>query len=169
MPTMDGCRDFIGYGRTPPDPRWPDKAGIAVNIVVNYEEGSEPSFPDGDEVSETGLTEGGGGGFEGRDLAAESMFEYGSRVGFWRVARLLSERGTAATIFGCAVALERHPEVAAAIRQLGYDICCHGYRWSVISHSLWSASVRGSPPRSRVSSEPVASVRAVGIVAMVPV
>jgi hypothetical protein len=102
-------------------------------------------------------------------FAAESMFEYGSRVGFWRVARLLSERGTAATIFGCAVALERHPEVAAAIRQLGYDICCHGYRWSVISHSLWSASVRGSPLRSRVSSEPVASVRAVGIVAMVPV
>jgi allantoinase len=91
--------------------------------------GSEPSFPDGDEVSETGLTEGGGGGFEGRDLAAESMFEYGSRVGFGRVARLLSERGTAATIFGCAVALERHPEVAAAIRQLGYDIYCHGYRW----------------------------------------
>jgi allantoinase len=76
---------------SPPNPEWPKGARIAVNIVINYEEGSEPSFLDGDAASETGLTEGGGGGFEGPDLAAESMFEYGSRVGFCRLIRLLSE------------------------------------------------------------------------------
>ncbi|MCW6509281.1 allantoinase PuuE [Lichenifustis flavocetrariae] len=122
-------RDFIGYGRRPPHPRWPGDARLALNIVLNVEEGSEPSVPDGDDASETGLTEGGGGGFEGRDLAAESMFEYGSRVGFWRILRILEERGMTATMFACALALERNPEGAAAIRDGGYDVCCHGYRW----------------------------------------
>jgi NAD(P)-dependent dehydrogenase (short-subunit alcohol dehydrogenase family) len=131
--------------------------------------GSEPSFPDGDGTSETGLTEGGGGGFEGRDLAAESMFEYGSRVGFWRVARLLAERGMPATIFGCAIALERHPEAAAAIVQLGYDICCHGYRWE--RHQTLSLDRE----RGRIvdaialSSAPAASASVAGTVAMVRV
>ncbi|TLY49127.1 MAG: chitin deacetylase, partial [Gammaproteobacteria bacterium] len=77
-------RDLIGYGRNPPHPQWPGAARIALNFCINYEEGSEPSFADGDGVTEAALTEGGGGGFEGRDLAAESMFEYGSRIGFWR-------------------------------------------------------------------------------------
>jgi len=122
-------RDFVGYGARPPHPRWPGGARLALNFCLNYEEGSEPSFPDGDGVSEAGLTEGGAGAFEGRDLAAESMFEYGSRVGFWRLARLLSERGMTATVFGCALALERNPAVCAAIRELGYDICAHGWRW----------------------------------------
>jgi peptidoglycan/xylan/chitin deacetylase (PgdA/CDA1 family) len=101
-------------------------------------------------MTETGLTEGGGGGFEGRDLAAESMFEFGSRVGFWRVARLLSERGMAATIFGCAVALERNPEAALAIRQLGYDICCHGYRWE--RHQTLSVEVERARIAAAVAS-----------------
>ena len=122
-------RDIVGYGRRPPDPRWPGGARLALNIVLNVEEGSEPSFADGDNYSETALTEGGGGGFSGRDLAAESMYEYGSRVGFWRILRLLDERRMAATMFACAVALERNPEAAAAIRELGHDVCCHGYRW----------------------------------------
>ena len=74
-------RDFVGYGGAWPDPKWPGNARLALNICINYEEGSEPAIPDGDAASETGLTEGGSGGFEGRDLAAESMFEYGSRVG----------------------------------------------------------------------------------------
>jgi peptidoglycan/xylan/chitin deacetylase (PgdA/CDA1 family) len=130
----DQNRDFIGYGRNPPDPRWPGGARIALNICVNYEEGSEASFADGDGVTEAALTEGGGGGFEGRDLAAESMFEYGSRVGFWRLIRLLSERGMTATIMGCALALERNPEAAAAIRELGYDVCAHGWRWERHQH-----------------------------------
>ncbi|WP_315838240.1 allantoinase PuuE [Bradyrhizobium prioriisuperbiae] len=121
-------RDFIGYGRNPPDPKWPGGARIALNICINYEEGSEPSFADGDGVTETALTEG-GGGFAGRDLAAESMFEYGSRVGFWRLTRLLADRGMTATVMGCALALERNPEAAAAIPELGYDVCAHGWRW----------------------------------------
>lgn len=122
-------RDFVGYGPNPPDPRWPGGARIAVNIVVNYEEGSEPSYPDGDGQSEDGLSEGGGGAFAGRDLGAESMFEYGSRVGVWRLFRLLQEAGVPATIFGCAQALERNPQVAQAIRDNGWDVCAHGDRW----------------------------------------
>src|ERR1700761_9599865 len=78
---VHGERDFVGYGRNPPDPKWPGGARIAINFCINYEEGSEASFADGDEATETALTEGGGGGFPGRDLAAESMFEYGSRIG----------------------------------------------------------------------------------------
>ena len=104
-------RDFIGYGPTPPDPRWPGGARIAVNFVLNHEEGSEPSYPDGDNVSEWGLTEVApvNPGVTGRDLAAESMFAYGSRVGVWRILRLFAERNIPLTVFGCALALERNP------------------------------------------------------------
>jgi len=127
----DVKRDFVGYGGTPPDPQWPGGARLAVNFVFNYEEGSEPSFELGDGVTESGLTEAHGlnqtGG--GRDLAAEGMFEYGSRVGFWRLHRLFAERSLPLTVFGCALALERNPEAAAAIRAAGYDICSHGWRW----------------------------------------
>ncbi|MFJ3046793.1 allantoinase PuuE [Herbaspirillum chlorophenolicum] len=123
------ARDFVGYGEAPPDPKWPDRARVALNIVVNYEEGSEMSFDDGDGATETGLVEGGSGGFEGRDLAAESMYEYGSRVGIWRILRLLRERGMPATVFATALALERNPAVARAIREAGHDVCSHGRRW----------------------------------------
>jgi len=122
-------RDFIGYGRTPPHPQWPGGARLALNFVINYEEGSEMSFADGDGETESGLTEGGSGGFDGRDLAAESMFEYGSRVGIWRVLRLLQERNMPATVFATALALERNPAVAQAIRNYDYDVCSHGRRW----------------------------------------
>ncbi len=121
-------RDFVGYGASPPDAQWPGGARVALNIVLNYEEGSEPSFPDGDGVTEAGLTDGGRGGAR-RDLAAESMFEYGSRVGVWRLLRILQAHGAPATVFGCAVALERNPAVVAAIQQAGHDLCCHGNRW----------------------------------------
>lgn len=110
-------RDFVGYGPRLPDPQWPGGARLALNFCINYEEGSEPSIPDGDSASETGLTEGGAGGFTGRDLAAESMFEYGSRVGFWRIARLLDEHGFAATLFACGLALERNEAVCEEIRK----------------------------------------------------
>ena len=124
-------RDLIGYGAHPPDPHWPGQARIAVNFVLNFEEGSEPSVPDGDPASEWGLTEYGGNnpGVPGRDLAAEGMFAYGSRVGFWRILRLFAERGWPMTVFGCALALERNPPAAAAIKQAGFDVCCHGWRW----------------------------------------
>ena len=124
-------RDLIGYGANPPDPRWPSGARIAVNFVMNYEEGSEPSVQDGEGFTEIGLTEAHGlnQGVKGRDLAGESMFEYGSRVGFWRLMRLFQERGLPMTIFGCALALERNPAAANAIRQSGFDVCSHGWRW----------------------------------------
>ena len=121
-------RDLIGYGANPPDPKWPNGARLALNLVLNYEEGSEPSMHD-DGYSEVGLTEVPASDVKGRDLAAESMFEYGSRVGFWRIMRLMQERNLPMTIFGCALALERHPPAAAAIRQAGFDVCCHGWRW----------------------------------------
>jgi len=123
-------RDFVGYGANPPDPRWPGGARLALNIVINYEEGSEASFPDGDGASEIGLTEVSGKSFTTRDLAAESMFEYGSRVGIWRVLRLLQAHKFPATVFACAQALERNPDVARAIVAAGYDVCCHGLRWT---------------------------------------
>lgn len=128
---MTTGRDLIGYGANPPHPRWPGEARIALNFVINYEEGSEPSVQDGEGYTETGLTENSGTppGVKGRDLAGEGMFAYGSRVGFWRLARLFEERGLPLTIFGCALALERNPEAAAAIRRLGHDCCCHGWRW----------------------------------------
>ena len=124
-------RDFRGYGRRLPDARWPNGARLALNFVINYEEGSEYGILEGDGVSETGLTESTtspiGPGV--RNLAAESMFEYGARVGFWRLVRLFERAGLPLTVFGCAMALERNPDAAAAIRELGYDICCHGWRW----------------------------------------
>jgi allantoinase len=122
-------RDMIGYGANPPDPHWPHGARLALNFVLNYEEGSEPSFADGDGYSETGLTEASTSDVRGRDLAAETMFEYGSRVGFWRILRLFQARNLPLTVFGCALALERNPPAAQAIAQAGYDVCCHGWRW----------------------------------------
>ena len=129
-------RDIIGYGAHPPNPHWPNPGGsgparLAVNFVLNFEEGSEPSIGDGDPASEWGLTEYGGTspGVIGRDLAAEGMFAYGSRVGFWRILRLFAARDLPMTVFGCALALERNPPAAAAIKAAGHDLCCHGWRW----------------------------------------
>jgi peptidoglycan/xylan/chitin deacetylase (PgdA/CDA1 family) len=124
-------RDFVGYGAHPPDPRWPGGARLAVNFVMNYEEGAEPSIQDGDGYTETGLTEAPGVplAVKGRDLSGESMFEYGSRVGFWRLLRLFQERKLPMTVFACALALERNLDAAAAIRAAGYDACSHGFRW----------------------------------------
>ncbi|MFC0407022.1 polysaccharide deacetylase family protein [Roseomonas elaeocarpi] len=129
--TYEVQRDFRGYGGHPPDPRWPGGARVAVNFVINFEEGSEPSIADGDAATETGVSDAAGPprGIQGRDLAAEGMFEYGSRAGFWRLLRIFAERGLKPTIFACALALERNPEAAAAIREAGLDICCHGWRW----------------------------------------
>jgi putative urate catabolism protein len=125
------ARDFVGYGGDPPHADWPSGARIAVNFVLNYEEGSEPSIADGDGRTETGLTETSQSRLPPgeRDLAAESMFEYGSRAGFWRIARLFQARKLPLTIFGCALALERNPAAARHIRDSGWDVCCHGWRW----------------------------------------
>jgi len=124
-------RDFRGYGANPPDPKWPNGARVAVNFVMNYEEGSEPSVQDGEGYTETGLTEGttSSVGLKGRDLAGESMFEYGSRSGFWRLMRAFQERGLPMTVFACALAFERNKEAADAVKASGFDICSHGWRW----------------------------------------
>src|SRR6266478_6414716 len=131
-------RDLIGYGAHPPDPKWPGGARIAIDFVMNYEEGSEPSVQDGEGCTELGLTEAHGSdtGVSGRDLAGEGMFAYGSRVGFWRLMRLFQERRLPRTIFGCALAIERNPEAADEIRRSGFDVCCHGWRW--VKHYLLS-------------------------------
>lgn len=128
---MTPPRDLIGYADTPPHPHWPGGARLALNFVLNYEEGSEPSVQDGEGFSERAITESPGPDpdMKGRDLAAEGQFAYGSRVGFWRIQRLFAERGLPMTVFGCALALERNPRAAAAIVQAGHDLCCHGWRW----------------------------------------
>jgi allantoinase len=124
-------RDLIGYADKRPNARWPGEARVAVQFALNYEEGSEYSVADGDGRTELGLAEAPGGRVPAgrRDLAFETMYEFGSRVGVWRLFRLFAERGIPLTIFGCAVALERNPRVAEAIARGGYDVCCHGLRW----------------------------------------
>ena len=104
---------------------------LALNFVINVEEGSEPSIQDGEGYTEVQHTEAFNRqqGLEGRDLAAEGMFEYGARVGIWRLLRMFRERDLPLTLFACALALERNPPLAAAIRQTDYDICSHGWRW----------------------------------------
>ena len=141
MSTDGRTRDFVGYGGSPPDPKWPGRARIALNFVMNYEEGAEPSVDDGDGYTESGLTEGASLDplRDRRDLGAESMFEYGSRVGFWRVLRIFRERGLPMTVFGCALALARNPPAARAIQDAGFDVCCHGWRW--IKHFELSEAV----------------------------
>jgi peptidoglycan/xylan/chitin deacetylase (PgdA/CDA1 family) len=124
-------RDFIGYGRRPPDPRWPNGAHVAVNFVINYEEGGEYAVPDGDPVTEAGLTEGSTAAVQGRDLGAESMFMYGSRAGFWRLHRMFTKRNLPCTVFAIARALERNPEACAAMREAGWDVAAHGLRWEI--------------------------------------
>jgi putative urate catabolism protein len=127
----DYPRDLIGYGRRPPDPGWPGRARIALQFVINYEEGAENSILHGDEGSESLLTE---FGFAAprtgqRYLPVESMYEYGSRVGFWRLHEFFVERGVPVTVFGVAMALERNPDAVAAMRDAGWEIASHGYRW----------------------------------------
>lgn len=121
-------RDFVGNGQVPPKIEWPNGARLAVSVVINYEEGAEYSLTDTDRRELMGevpspvppnL----------RDVMNESMFEYGSRAGVWRILRILERHGVPATIFACALALERNPAVTRAIVDRGDEICGHGYRW----------------------------------------
>lgn len=122
-------RDLVGYGRDVPQARWPDGARIAVSMVVNYEEGSEYSLLDGDSHHETNGEVPSPVPPGQRDLFNESFFEYGSRVGVWRLLDLLDKYGVASTFFCCALALERNREVAREIVRRGHEVCGHGYRW----------------------------------------
>ncbi len=124
-------RDMIGYGRRTPDPKWPGAARLAVQFVINYEEGGENCILHGDAASEAFLSESiGAQPLVGmRNMNMESMYEYGSRAGFWRLHRLFTGRGVALTVFGVAMALERNPEAVAAMNEAGWEIASHGYRW----------------------------------------
>jgi allantoinase len=123
-------RDLVGYGAQPPQPRWPNGARIAVSIVLNYEEGGESCVLHGDTHSETVLTDVGGSALpNARNLNVESNFEYGSRVGFWEIMRILRERRLDATIYAVGMALERNAEAAAEMAASGFEVACHGQRW----------------------------------------
>jgi putative urate catabolism protein len=123
-------RDLIGYGRNPPQARWPGKARIAVQFVLNYEEGGENSVLHGDAGSEQFLSElFAPASYPDRHLSMESIYEYGSRVGVWRFLREFERRDLPMTIFGVAMALQRHPELTQAFSELGHEIACHGWRW----------------------------------------
>lgn len=123
-------RDLVGYGRNPPQARWPGKARIAVQFVLNYEEGGENSVLHGDAGSEQFLSElFAPASYPDRHLSMESIYEYGSRVGVWRFLREFERRDLPMTIFGVAMALQRHPELTQAFSELGHEIACHGWRW----------------------------------------
>jgi putative urate catabolism protein len=123
-------RDLVGYGCVPPHAQWPGQARIAVQFVLNYEEGAENCVLDGDAGSETALSEiVGAQSFSARHMSMESLYEYGSRAGLWRLLRMFEERKLPLTIFAVSRALQRNPEAVAAFRQLGHEIACHGLRW----------------------------------------
>ncbi|MFQ5970917.1 MAG: allantoinase PuuE [Alphaproteobacteria bacterium] len=124
-------RDMVGYGRRPPDPKWPGDARLAVQFVVNYEEGGENNVLHGDEASEAFLSEiVGAKPLRGvRHMNMESIYEYGSRAGFWRLHRLFTLRDMPVTVYAVAMALERNPEAAAAMMEAGWEVATHGYRW----------------------------------------
>jgi putative urate catabolism protein len=124
-------RDLLGYGRVAPDPKWPGNARVAVQFVVNIEEGGENCILHGDPASEAFLTDVlGATPWRGqRHMNVESMFEYGSRAGFWRLWRMFNAGKMPVTVFGVASALARNPEIVAAMREAGWDIASHGLRW----------------------------------------
>lgn len=123
-------RDLVGYGKVTPHAQWPGDARVAVQFVVNYEEGGERSILHGDRVSEAFLTEEPTKEIPHlRNLNVESQYEYGSRAGFWRLHRAFTDRGIPVTVFGIAEALARNPEAVAGMQQAGWEIASHGLRW----------------------------------------
>ncbi len=128
-------RDLIGYGRDVPHARWPKGARIAVQFVLNYEEGGENSVLHGDAGSEQFLSEMfNPPAFPERHISMEGIYEYGSRAGVWRLLREFERRGLPLTVFGVATALQRHPDVTAAFKELGHEIACPGLKWIHYQH-----------------------------------
>ena len=123
-------RDMIGYGATPPEPNWPGGARLALSFVINYEEGGENNILHDDPASETFLSEiVGAKPYEARHMSMESMYEYGSRAGFWRLHRLFQRHQLPVTVYGIAMAMERNPDVVSAMLEANWEIASHGYRW----------------------------------------
>jgi len=131
MTAADYPRDLVGYGASPPDARWPGDSRVAVQFVLNYEEGAENSILHGDPGSEAFLSDMvGAAAISGeRNMAMESLYEYGSRAGFWRLHRLFTELGLPLTVYGVAMALERNRAAVDAMLTAGWEIASHGYRW----------------------------------------
>lgn len=128
-------RDLTGYGRHVPHANWPGQARIAVQFVLNYEEGGENCVLHGDATSEQFLSEiVGAAAYEARHMSMESIYEYGSRAGVWRILREFEKRQLPLTVFGVAMALQRHPELTQAFAELGHEIACHGLRWIHYQH-----------------------------------
>ena len=131
MSTYDDYpRDLTGYGRTPPHAQWPGQARVALQFVLNYEEGGENNVLHGDPASETFLSEIiGAAAFPMRHMSMESIYEYGSRAGLWRLLRMFEQRRLPLTVFGVSMALKRNPDAVAAFTELGHEIACHGLKW----------------------------------------
>jgi len=129
-------RDMIGYGATPPHAHWPDNAKLALQFVINYEEGAENSVLHGDAAAEAFLSEiiGAQPIAGARHMNMESLYEYGSRAGFWRLYRVFTSRGLPVTVYGVAMALERNPPAVAAMIAAGWEVASHGYRWIDYQH-----------------------------------
>ncbi len=126
----DYPRDLVGYGPKPPHANWPANARIAVQFVLNYEEGGENNVLHGDEHSEQFLSEIiGAAPYKDRHMSMESIYEYGSRVGVWRILKEFEQRDLRLTVFAVATALQRHPELTAEFQRLGHEIACHGLKW----------------------------------------
>ena len=132
---MSEARDLAGYGATPPEARWPGGARVAVQFVINYEEGAENSVLNGDKGSEAFLSEMvGAQSHPARAMAMESLYEYGSRAGFWRLHRLFVERGLPVTVFGVARAMAMNPAAVEAMQAANWEIASHGLRWIDYQH-----------------------------------
>ena len=132
----DYPRDMVGYGQTPPNARWPNKARIALQFVINYEEGGENCVLHGDEASEAFLSEiVGAQAYTGvRHMNMESVYEFGSRAGYWRLHRLFTKHNIPVTVFGVAMALQRHPEIVESMQKADWEIASHGFRWIDYQH-----------------------------------
>lgn len=143
-------RDLRGYGATPPHPQWPHQARLALQFVINYEEGGESCILHGDSASEAFLSETVGAQplLGVRNLNMESMYEYGSRAGFWRLHRLFTQRDMPLTVYGVAMAMARNPEAVAAMVAANWEIASHGYRW--IDYQYVSAEVERDHIRQAV-------------------
>ena len=128
--TLPYPRDLVGYGRNPPHAQWPNQARIALQFVLNYEEGGENAVLHGDAGSEQFLSElFNAASYPARHMSMEGIYEYGSRAGVWRLLREFEKRNLPLTVFGVSMALQRHPELTAAFKELGHEIACHGWRW----------------------------------------
>ncbi|GHD32090.1 allantoinase PuuE [Parahalioglobus pacificus] len=133
---MHSTRDFIGYGQRTPKQVWPNDERLALQFVINYEEGGENCILNGDAASETFLSEIiGAQPVEGsRNMSMESIYEYGSRAGFWRLWRMFTEREISVTVYGVSTALEKNPEAVAAMKAANWEIACHGLKWIDYQH-----------------------------------